>query len=252
MLIDPAIQLENPPHKYAASSTFRRDLWPTREEAIKNFQSSPFYQAWDPRVFEKWAEYGIRDLPTGLYPTFPEGTSAAVTLATTKAQELFTFVRSSYVDKRAGLPRGFPRQEMHGDDSDNFPFYRPEPPQIFRRLPEIKPSVLYIFGETSDLSPPAGREEKVRITGTGIGGSGGAAQDRVSEVVLPCGHLVPMELVTETASASAQFIDRELSRWESRTLHFRNSWGKIPHRERTSIDEQWKKHIGSLPKRDKL
>lgn len=62
-----------------------------------------------------------------------------------KAQELFTFVQSSYVDKRAGLPPDFRRQEMHGDDSDNFQFCRPEPPQIFRRLPEIKPRVIFYF-----------------------------------------------------------------------------------------------------------
>lgn len=112
-------------------------------------------------------------------------------------------------------------------------------------------SSLY-FWRTSDLSSPAAREEKLRITGTGIGVNGGTAQDGVSQLVLPCGRLVPMKLLTETASAPAQFIDRELSSWESRTLHFRNTWGKIPRRERTSIDEQWKKHTGSLPKRDQL
>ncbi|KAF3402505.1 hypothetical protein DPV78_003708 [Talaromyces pinophilus] len=69
--------------------------------------------------------------------------------------------------------------------------------------------LFFIFGETSDLSSPATREEKLRITGTGIGGNGGTAQDRVSQLLLPCGYLVPMELVTETASAPAHFIDRE-------------------------------------------
>ena len=30
----------------------RRDIWPSKEEAVKFFRSRPFYKAWDPRVFD--------------------------------------------------------------------------------------------------------------------------------------------------------------------------------------------------------
>jgi hypothetical protein len=177
---------------------------------------------------------------------------SAVTLTTPKAQELFTFLRSSYIDERSGLPRGVPEEEMHRDDIDDFPFYRPEPPQIFRRLPELKPAVLYLFGSDSDLSSPKARREKLVMTGTGVGGSGGVSRGRVQEVVLPCGHLVPMECVQESAHASADFIDSTLSSSEARTRKFQKAWSRVPHDERTAIDKQWESHIGALPKKPRL
>lgn len=229
-------------------STYRRDHWPSRAEAAEKFKSSKFYQSWDPRVLEKWIEYGLRDLPTKLYPTTSETNEQppAVTLMTPKSQELFTFLRSSYIDERSGLARGSPQDEIHPDDIDDFPFYRPEPPEVFRRLPEIKPPVLYLFGENPDLSSKKARQGKLHTTGTGIGGSGGVSKGQVKEVVLPCGHLVPMELVKESAQASAEFIDSELSSWKSARVAFEKAWGSVSH------DDQWRAHMGTLPKRTKL
>lgn len=251
VLIDPVIQRENPSRKYALPSTYRRDYWPSRKAAAEKFQSSPFYQAWDPRVFAKWIEFGLRDLPTNLYPTPNNATQPAVTLTTPKAQELFTFLRPSYVDKRTGLPCGNRIEEMHPEDIDDFPFYRPEPPQIFRRLPELNPSVLYLFGNDSDLSSPSARQEKLQTTGTGVGGSV-ASGGSVQEVVLPCGHLIPMELVKESAKSSADFISSTMSLWKARKLKFQKAWEQVPLDERASIDKQWESHIGALPKRSKL
>lgn len=246
VLLDPVIQRENPGLKFAQASTYRREIWPSREQAIQKFKSSPFYQAWDDRVFEKWTQYGLRNLPTPLYPsTDGEPGPEAVTLTTTKAQELYFYMRPSYVDARSGLPRGFPEHEMHPDDIDpSTPFYRPEPAQLLRRLPEIKPDVLYLFGDKSDLSSPAARRAKVETTGSGTGGSGGVAKGSVEEVILPCGHLVPMELVRESADASADFIHSRVLEWESKVKGFHEAWGRIPHPERVKVDGQWEKHIG--------
>ncbi|PYH29273.1 toxin biosynthesis protein [Aspergillus neoniger CBS 115656] len=203
----------------------------------------------DPRVFDKWIQYGLRDLPTPLHPVTDETGPSAVTLTTTKAQELFYFVRPSYVDERSGLPRGNPEEEMHPDDHDaDYPFYRPESAWMFRRLPHLKPPILYLFGEQSDLSSPIARRDKVVTTGTGLGGSGGAARGLVEEVVLPSGHMFPMELVKETAEASAAFMDKRLSDWESRVATFRRAWEGVPHHERLSIDGQWERNINGSSK----
>lgn len=253
VLIDPVIQRENPGRKYAEASTYRRDIWPSRQQAIEKFQTSPFYQAWDPRVFAKWIQYGLRDLPTPLYPITEETGPSAVTLTTTKAQELFYYMRPSYIDERSGHPRGYPGEEMHPDDVDKtYPFYRPEPAWMFRRLPELKPAVLYLFGDKSDLSSPTARREKVGSTGTGVGGSGGAARGLVQEVILPCGHMVPMERVRESAEASASFIAARLSAWELKVSRFREAWERVPHLDQVSVDRQWEREIGALPKRSKI
>lgn len=252
VLIDPVIQRENPSIPYAVASTYRRDWWPSRKAAAKKFESNAFFKRWDPRVLERWTEFALRDTPTELYPQVAQNGERPVTLTTPKAQELFTFLRPAYVDKRTGYPRGTPEHEMHPDDFDGLPFYRPEPPQVFRRLPELKPSILYVFGETSDLAAPASRQQKLDMTGTGLGGSGGATQDRVKEAVLPCGHLVPMEEAKQCATVSADFISSELARWEASTSEFERAWGKLNRHERLSVDDQWKAHISTLSRGHKL
>ncbi|KAJ5371705.1 Alpha/beta hydrolase family-domain-containing protein [Penicillium concentricum] len=252
ILMDPVILLDNPGPRYALPSTYRRDLWASREQAAEKFLSSPFYQTWDPRVFQKWVNFGLRDLPTKLYPTPSNATPPAVTLTTTKAQEVFNFARPSYVDERSGLACGNPLKELHPDDIEDIPFYRPEPAYIFHRLPEVKPSVLYLFGENSYLTSTANRQEKVKITGAGVGGSGGASCGRVQEVVLPCGHLIPMERVHESAKASADFIGSITSCWKERKYKFQKAWEQVSLDMRVRIDKQWERNISALSKRSKL
>lgn len=251
ILLDPVIQRENPGSQFAQASTYRRDLWPSREQAAQKFQSNPFYRAWDPRVFEKFVKYGLRDLPTPSYPISDTTGQSAVTLTTTKAQEIFFYVRPSYVDERSGLARGIPKDDMHPDDIEDSPFHRPEPAQIFRQLPNLKPDVLYLFGDKSPLSAPAARQRKLEMTGTGVGGSGGSACGRVQEIVLPCGHMVPMELVRETAEISADFIDSTLSSSELRASKFQQAWEQVPQHERIAIDKQWETHIGVPSRKSK-
>ncbi|KAI1609561.1 Alpha/beta hydrolase family-domain-containing protein [Exophiala viscosa] len=196
ILIDPVIQTENPSKAFAKASTYRRDLWPSRTAAAQSFASSRFYQAWDRRVLERWVKYGLRDLPTELYPERGDGQEPPVTLTTTKAQEVFSYLRPKYYGS-SGIASEDDRDvygDMHPDDVEKeYPFYRPEPAEIFRRLPELKPPVLYIFGKSSELATPTLRRKKMETTGIGVGGSGGERAGRVKEVVLECGHLVPME-----------------------------------------------------------
>ncbi|KAH9927546.1 Alpha/Beta hydrolase protein [Amylocystis lapponica] len=54
----------------------RRDIWPSRADALAMFQSRPAFKAWD-------HEQGLRELPSAEYPDKTEG----VTLKCTKAQE---------------------------------------------------------------------------------------------------------------------------------------------------------------------
>ena len=106
--------------------------------------------------------------------------------------------------------------EVRPEDRDGSNLYRPEMYHFYDRLPELKPSVLYVFGGRSEASPPANRADKMARTGTGAGGSGGAKEGRVQEVVLDCGHLVGMEKPDECADACVDFMVDELDRWEDK------------------------------------
>ena len=66
-----------------------------------------------------------------------------------------------------------------------YPFYRPESLATFKRLPSLRPPVFYILGELSTVSKRETRRDKVKVTGTGVGGSGGIAEHKVKDIELP-------------------------------------------------------------------
>ncbi|WYZ37917.1 hypothetical protein EsH8_II_001423 [Colletotrichum jinshuiense] len=234
----------------AAASSARRDLWPSREEAKKAFLKSPFYRAWDPRVFESWVAHGLRDVPTQLYPSPGPAQPGSVTLSTTKHQEVFTYFRPSW-DAYDAKGQNVVRPDLVPDLDHSlnerfftFPVYRSEGASTLARLPHLRPGVLYVFGGTSDLSTPELREEKMRLTGTGVGGSGGAEKGKVKEVTLPeAGHLFPMEVPGVSAKLTAEWITRELEGWRREQDEY-EAWTGLSPQEKTTLTDEWIKRIG--------
>lgn len=255
ILMDPVIQFHasQPPSPEtgpgpAYASTFRRDLWPSRAAAEEAFRKQKFYQSWDPRVFDCWLKFGIRETPTQLYPN----EKGAVTLTTTKHQECFTFLRPSWEgmneDKETIRDLSL-IPDMRPDSLVKFPFYRPEPPNTMLRLGELRPSVLYIFGGTSPMSSPPERKRKMDMTGVGTGGSGGAKAGRVSEVTLEgIGHLVAMEASEQCADAIVHWVGPEVSRFREERKKY-TEWTKKTIKEKTTLSEEWQKRMGGPPVR---
>lgn len=235
----------------AQLSTPRRDMWPSRKAALASFDKSAFYKTWDRRVFQKWTEFGLREVPTVLYP---DAQTPLVTLSTTVAQEVFTYVRPNY--NRYGADGKPINRTTHADvDVEGVlgPFYRPESPQVYRRLPELRPSVLYILGGTSPVSTPERNEERLAITGIGIGGSGGPAEGRVKGVTFEgVGHLVAMEAASRTAEVAAVWIGDEIRRVQEEEMRWQREWGPKALKEKQEIDDIWKETVGDAPKRAKI
>ncbi|OCL07032.1 toxin biosynthesis protein-like protein [Glonium stellatum] len=287
ILIDPVIQrfssaLGN--YAPANASAFRRDRWPSRAAAAEAFKKNKFYQAWDARVLDRWIKYGLRDLPTLLYPSssatpsipYPATTTTEptltptppqapeVTLTTTKHQEVFTFLRASFpplgLQQSSNLDPGMTpairaafERERHPDitptANPQSPFYRPEPIITFHQLPQLRPSVLYVFGSLSPLSAPEFRADKLAMTGVGVGGSGGVKEGRVKEVVIEdAGHLIPMEKVEETAENVIQWVGGEMDRWRKLEKLREEEWGGKEGIQRAVMGERYLEELtSSLP-----
>ncbi|OQN98856.1 hypothetical protein B0A48_15202 [Cryoendolithus antarcticus] len=265
ILIDPVIQrLPSRSGNYgpAKASTVRRDRWPSRKAAEAAFKRSKFYQTWDPRVLDLWVKYGLRELPTLLHsdikatpavlPAISADPSSAaittaeteVTLLTTKHQEVFTFMRPNYPTADFPEPSEKPNPLTHPDvdpaAGPNDPFYRPEPLATFHKLPALRPGVQYIFGDQSFLSAPMLKADKMAATGSGIGGSGGVTAGRVREHTFKgIGHLIPMEVVGETADVCTEWLVPELTRWKQLEQLENEAWSRVPSEEKGRMNEEF-------------
>jgi hypothetical protein len=203
-------------------------------------------------VLDRWLQHGLRRLPTNLYQDSIES-DRQVTLKTTKHQEVFTFMRPNFEGFETGQFDRKHHADMDPELTLEAPFVRPEVFEIFRRLANVRPSVLYILGGESDLSTAPRRKARLDVTGTGVGGSGGAQAGRVKEVVLEdIGHLVAMEAVGHCAYSAAQWIGTELKRWIEDEEEFRSMWSEKSLTEKTTVDNKWRETIGRPPGNSKL
>ena len=265
VLLDPVIEynlskieVENK-RKLVSASTFRRDFWLSREAAKTSVQGSPLFSAWEPRVQERLIKYSLRSIPTALYASSPDhdATAEPVTLTTTKHQEVFTFIRPNYnFDQSTDNPLNLDRTthaDLDTSDPNTKPFYRPESSDVIRHLPELRPSVLYILGGTSDVLPNlAQREQRTNQTGTEIGGSGGVPVGRVECLTLGgCGHLFPMENVKKAATPTAGWLGKEFKRWSTEEQKFRKEWNSKSKIQKATVDQQWLDMIGPDPRKKK-
>ena len=219
-----------------AASSYRRDKWPSRQAAEATFKKNKFYQSWDPRVLDLLVKHGLRETPTKLYPD----SSGEVTLTTTKHQEIFSFSRE-YHAPRAGDPPDelmHPEARMYDNHGSPAPFYRAESHITFNNLPFLRPSVLYIFGEKSELTP--WWKSKMETTGTADIGSGGAKAGKVKDIMMKdTGHLIPMEKVEETAVHTSEWIGKWFAEWITGDAALRKYWESVPEEEKYTLNSNY-------------
>lgn len=184
-------------HAIARNSLTRREQWPNREAALKSHKNSPFYRTWDPRVFDRWIQYGLmQDSKAG---------SSAVTLATPKEREVVYFVRPEpeRIDNaRLANANGLPWDPLRLLTSD-------ELVDTQNRLPRLLPGALFVHGER--MTPRHIADARMTSVGTHPEGSGGVERGRAKEISMPDGdHFLPFIHVKELAEAAAPWIVREL------------------------------------------
>ncbi|KAI9367083.1 toxin biosynthesis protein [Aspergillus egyptiacus] len=253
-------------------ATKRRDLWSSREEAIAKFRK--MLRPWDPRVFQRWTEFGLRDLPTAIHRTTAaadttnkeEKQAVPVTLTTSKHQEAMMYIR---LNTQRHVQLGLVENQAHTtepeDESPPPPHdpllvpdmlgrlipgqrcYRPEPILGFTLVPHLRPSVLYLSGAQSPLCRSDDHAKAARKTGAGFGGSGGIAYDRVRHVVIPgAGHNLPMEKVAATADELGEWIGREVGRWRGDEDRIAKGWEALGVREKSTFSPEWMEMIRGM------
>lgn len=154
-------------------------------------------------------------------------------------------MRPNFVTAEFPSPLTQPNPVTHPDydptASADLPFYRPEASATFHKLQYLRPSVFYIFGDKSDLSAPVQKADKLAHTGIGVGGSGGVKKGRVADVTFKgVGHLIPMEVVGQTADVSAEWVEKEVLRWRAIEDAERQEWAAIPKEQRSVLSEEYK------------
>ncbi|KAJ5946615.1 hypothetical protein N7454_003454 [Penicillium verhagenii] len=206
VIVETTLGVPNP----AIFSSRRRDLWPTAEKAKESLTKS--LRRWDPRAREKYITYGLRSVPTAIYDSAdPEVGQQAVTLTTTKHQESWSFTTPNFEPE--SLDRLF-LPDWHSEQERQYLFSRPECWAAMRNLPYLRPSVKWVFGGKSYLSSPSSQEAKMRDTGTGVGGSGGARVGAVEKSLLPEGeHFLCFEQIGWCASVAGEWVERWYKGW---------------------------------------
>jgi hypothetical protein len=186
---------------------------PSTDTERSDLKASPDPNRW---IEDIWPNEGVRQWTIGDEPK--EG---PVTLATTKHQAVFSYLRPNFkgITPNASSIRDILEQtaktavasststqiiedidrmqfaNVLGPPGTTTPFYRAEPIIAHLALPHARASVIYVFGGKSPLSSPELRSAKSERTGVGIGDSGGALVGQVKQVVLPkAGHLVPWRM----------------------------------------------------------
>ncbi|KAE8152093.1 toxin biosynthesis protein [Aspergillus avenaceus] len=227
----------------------QKEVWKSRTHAFKARER--YFKTWDKRVQDRWLRYGYRDLPTTLHSdveNISKGGSS-VTLTTSLSQEFLTYQRpnfnrkrneTEYFASRGEWPNPPQYRPSTSDDADSrspvLGFDRIEPVIGWMLLPHIQPPVLIISGRDSQLSRIGYQEQMAARIGTGVGGSGGVANDRVRHITFEkTGHLVPFERVGEVADAVGTWMSREVARWREVERQIANGWEELTAKEKASI-----------------
>ncbi|KAL8754532.1 MAG: hypothetical protein Q9184_005089 [Pyrenodesmia sp. 2 TL-2023] len=191
----------------AALLVGRRDTWPSREAAQKHLLSNPVFSSFDPRVLKQIMKYDFRDIPTDT------DAGPAVTLTTPKTMETYTILRA--IPPIPGLPIAPDHRTATARDIIVPGFYRGERSLHLESLQYLLPPTLYVWGSLSGYASTEYSNDILQHTGTGLGGNGGVALGKVTEVqVEGAHHFVPLEKPAAAAKTITPWLQQQFTAWQ--------------------------------------
>lgn len=187
---------------------------PTQKAAESDIIKRHNAKTWDRRVLSRLVTHGIYQVEgcTEWRPTTPKDQIAALVMR--------------FDPNQTGLgPQGM--QDVSEELREHFPdrdpaacnngmFYNVARKVGWDLIPYLRPRVLYINGSNSPVfGCPVTRDERAKLTGTGVGGNGGMAIGAVQQVVIEGGEhtMVFDKDIDKVADEVASWIGKETNRW---------------------------------------
>ena len=224
----------------------RKEAFPTRKEAEADLVKAHFAAGWDERVKLRLKKYGIYRVDVG---------GRMEWRSTTPKQQIATLV-SRFNPERIGLgPGGINavtlKEREAVPDSDpaawnEGPFYRPELKGAWDILPNVRPWVLYVnAGKSPFFGRPDTREERARLTGTGIAGNGGMKLGAVQQVIVDEGEhtMVFDKNLNKIADHVAKWMVEEARRWSDGEQKRMDNWRAQSLVEKQTVSGEYVKAL---------
>ena len=183
----------------------------TREEAAKELVRAHQAKAWDERAKSRLMKHGVHEQNGKWMSTTPKEQIAALVCRFNPKKLGVKGIEDMTMEQREDIPDVDPQAWNPGS------FYQSALKQSWDLLPHVRPRVLYVNGGQSPFfGRPSTRDERARITGTGVGGSGGMKVGAVEQVVIKDGEhtLVFEKQVGDVADHIALWLEKDVRRWQ--------------------------------------
>ena len=163
---------------------------------------------------------------------------------TTKHQEAWSFVRPLFEPMQEPEVERLMAPDVDPAEAGSYVFSRPECIITLRNLPFVRPPVLYMFGAKSPLSPKAWIEEKMTLTGSGIGGSGGTENGHVQKRVFEeVGHFLPCEKTKDVCRLASDWLHTQADIWCQQNEYYRKAGSSKSTPDMLMVSELWKEKV---------
>lgn len=210
----------------------RKESWTTRAAAEKALSKSPFYTSWDARAIDRLLEHSLITLEDEIRTTTP------------RHMEISLAIRPNF--GRAGLGgklEDLSHQErmdvpdLDPEAKDIYPFYRPEPTAMFKALPNLRPAVLFVAGDSSPSFTEDMRQQWMQRTGVGVGGSGGVKAGQVEMHMIEGGtHMMTMDSkIAPVAEIIGEWLAGQQKKWTAVEGDFRRDWDRLSIQEKQQV-----------------
>jgi len=214
----------------------------TRDEAAKELVRAHQAGGWDERAKERLTKYGIYEENGTWRSTTPKEQIAALVCNFNPKRLGVDGIEGMTMEEREEIPDVDPQAWNPGS------FYQSALKESWHLLPHIRPRVLYVNGEKSPFfGRPRTRDERARITGTGVGGSGGMKVGAVEQVVIKDGEhtMVFEKQLGEVADHVARWLGTDVKRWQQGEQKRMEEWRAKSVAERKSVPEGYEEALAA-------